>query len=333
MKLAVLGATGLVGREMLKVLEERSFPVRELLPLASSRSAGSVVSFGGREAAVAAVRESAFEGVDIALFSAGGDASRAWAPAAAARGAVVIDNSSAWRMDPGVPLVVPEVNPEDTESHSGIIANPNCATIQAVTALKPLHDAAGLESVSVVTFQSVSGTGRRGLEALSSGAAEILAGRNPEAGPCGRPVAFDTIPEIGGIGEDGTSEEEWKMIRESRKILHLPGLAVSCTAVRVPVFRGHAEAVTAVFAKDLAVDTAIRILKEAPGVTCLDGAGGRNYATCSDAAGTDSVFVGRVRRDTGKPNALSFWVVADNLRKGAALNAVQIAEILRLRRG
>ncbi|MFP4482670.1 MAG: aspartate-semialdehyde dehydrogenase [Thermovirgaceae bacterium] len=328
MKVAVLGATGLVGSEMLKVLEKRDFPAEEILPLASLRSAGRRVRFSGCEIPVRAVCDSAFDGVDIALFSAGADASRTWASVAAAKGTVVIDNSSAWRMDPKVPLVVPEVNPEDAESHHGIIANPNCATIQAVTALKPLHDAAGLEAVSVVTFQSVSGTGRRGLDALTGGTESILEGKDADAGPYPRPIAFDVLPEIGEIGPDGISGEERKMILESRKILHLPDLAVTCTAVRVPVFRGHAEAVTAAFREPLDPQTACRLLDGALGVACCDGSQKGWYVTSREAAGTDDVFVGRVRSGGGGKKELSFWVAADNLRKGAALNAVQIAEIL-----
>lgn len=328
MRVAVLGATGLVGREMIKVLEERGFPVGELLPLASSRSAGQKVPFRGRDIVVEAVDESSFHGVDCALFSAGSDTSRTWAPRAASSGAVVIDNSSAWRMAPDVPLVVPEVNPKDLDFHRGIIANPNCATIQAVVALKPLHDAAGLESMSVVTFQSVSGTGRRGIEALSEGSKAVLKGEKPEAGPYTRPIAFDVLPEIGSIDKEGVSEEERKMINESRKIFHLPDLAVSCTTVRVPVFRGHAESIVAAFGKDVSPESARHVLREAPGVRCVDECLDGNYATCREAAGRDHVFVGRIRRDTGREKALSMWVVADNLRKGAALNAVQIAETL-----
>jgi len=328
MKVAVLGATGLVGSEMLKVLEERAFPAGEILPLASPRSAGRRMRFSGLELSVQAVCEKSFDGVDIALFSAGAETSRIWAPVAAAAGAVVIDNSSAWRMDPGVPLVVPEVNPEDARWHSGIIANPNCATIQAVTALKPLHDAAGLEALRVVTFQSVSGTGKKGLDALTEGAEAVLQGRVPGAGPYPRPIAFDVLPEIGDIGPDGISGEERKMILESRKILHLPELVVNCTAVRVPVFRGHAEAVTAVFRESLDPSEACRLLGNAPGVSCCDEFEHKGYVTCREAAGTDNVYVGRVRSEGGNPKELSFWVVADNLRKGAALNAVQIAEIL-----
>jgi aspartate-semialdehyde dehydrogenase len=313
---------------MLKVLGERDFPADEMVPLASPRSSGKVVRFSGREVPVQAVCEDAFEGVDIALFSAGADASRKWAPVAASRGAVVIDNSSARRLDPKVPLVVPEVNPDDAKRNEGIIANPNCATIQAVTALKPLHDAVVLESVSVVTFQSVSGTGGKGLEALTEGAEAVLQGKIPGAGPYPRPIAFDVLPEIGEIGPDGISGEERKMILESRKILHLPELVVNCTAVRVPVFRGHAEAVTAVFREPLEPFEACRLLEDAPGVTCCHDPEHKGYATCREAAGTDDVYVGRVRREGDKLKELSFWVVADNLRKGAALNAVQIAEIL-----
>lgn len=332
MKIAVLGATGLVGREMLLTLEKRKFPVRELIPLASSRSAGQKISFDGGDVEVREVAAELFEGVDIALFSAGGDASRRWAPDAAKRGAVVIDNSSAWRMDPEVPLVVPEVNPEAVKMHAGIIANPNCATIQAVMVLKPLHDAAGLREFSAVTFQSVSGTGREALEELSKNSMTVLAGGagSPHVYP--HDIAFNVIPHIGSFDEDGVSEEEWKMVRESRKILGLPDLKVRCTATRVPVFRGHSEAVCAGFERTVTPEQARTILEAAPGVTVMDDPGKNIYPLAVDAKGRDDVFVGRIRRDGADARGLMFWVVSDNLRKGAALNAVQIAELLQARK-
>lgn len=328
MRVAVLGATGLVGREMLSVLEQRDFPVTELVPLASARSAGSSLRFKGREWTVQEVAESSFEGVQIALFSAGGEASRRWAPCAASKGAVVIDNSSAWRMDPGVPLVIPEVNAGDLSTHGGIIANPNCATIQALVALFPLHREATLENFSAVTFQAVSGTGIAALDELRGGTAAMLAGEifTPRVYP--HPIPFNAIPQIGSFDEEGISQEEWKMVKESRKILHLPSLPVSCTTVRVPVFRGHSEALTAVFQRPITPERARQVLREAPGVCVKDDPGSATYPLALDAAGTDPVYVGRVRRDTGSPRGLSLWVVADNLRKGAALNAVQIAEVL-----
>lgn len=328
MKVAVLGATGLVGGEMLGVLEKRDFPVTELVPLASEKSAGRKILFKGREWEVQAVSESAFDGVRVALFSAGSETSRRWAPVAASRGAVVIDNSSAWRMEPDVPLVVPEINAADIPGHRGIIANPNCATIQALVALYPLHREASLESFSAVTFQSVSGTGSAALEELRAGASASLSGVSFEPSVYPRPIAFNAIPQIGTFDEEGISEEEWKMVNESRKILHLPGLSVSCTTVRVPVFRGHSEAIVATFREPLSPDRARQVLSKAPGVLVEDDPGKGIYPTALDAAETDAVHVGRVRRDTGRPGALAFWVVADNLRKGAALNAVQIAESL-----
>ena len=328
-KVAVLGATGLVGREILSVLEQRDFPVSELVLLASERSAGKTIGFRGVPHTVRAVAEDSFSGVDIALFSAGGSTSRRWAPVAAASGAVVVDNSSAWRMDPAVPLVVPEVNPDDVWQHKGIIANPNCSTIQMVVALYPLHLKAGLKYISVSTYQSVSGTGVEALSSLQSGSREILDGKNPS--PClvySHPIAFDLLPHIGAFDMDGISEEEWKMVREPQKIMHLPDLRVSCTTVRVPVFRGHGEVVVAQFEKPLASDDARKILKNTPGVTVQDDLANAIYPRPRYSEGKDAVYVGRIRKDTGLEDALSMWIVSDNLRKGAALNAVQIAELL-----
>lgn len=333
MKVAVLGATGLVGREMLSVLEQRDFPVTELVPLASARSAGLTLRFKGREWTVREVSESSFDGVQLALFSAGGETSRKWAPCAAGKGTIVIDNSSAWRLDPCVPLVIPEVNAEDLSMHTGIIANPNCATIQALVALYPLHREAGLESFGAVTFQAVSGTGIAALAELRDGASAILSGESftPRVYP--HPIAFNAIPQIGSFDDEGISQEEWKMVNESRKILHLPNLSVSCTTVRVPVFRGHSEALTAVFHKPITAERARQVLREAPGVCVKDDPGSATYPLALEVAGTDPVYVGRLRRDTGSSRGLSLWVVADNLRKGAALNAVQIAETLLSEKG
>ena len=328
MKVAVLGATGLVGRQMLAVLERTGFPVDELVPLASPRSAGTTLPFRGREIPVREVGEASFEGVQVALFSAGSGPSRRWAPVAARAGAVVIDNSSAWRMDPQVPLVVPEVNGEDARSHGGIIANPNCATIQALVALAPLHREAGLEYFSAATYQSVSGTGSAAVEELREGARQVLEGRDPEPSVYPHPIAFNLLPHIGAFDDQGVSEEEWKMVRESRKILHLPELAVSSTTVRVPVFRGHGEALVARFREDLSPERAREILSCSPGVVLADDPARGVYPLPREAEGTDPVYVGRIRRDTGIPRALALWVVADNLLKGAALNAVQIARIL-----
>ena len=325
---AVLGATGLVGREMLKTLEQRNFPVSKLTLLASPRSAGQKMIFKGEEYTVRAVDENSFDGVDIALFSAGGSTSKRWAKIAAKSGAVVIDNSSAWRMDEDVPLVVPEINPQDALQHKGIIANPNCSTIQAVVALYPLHKEAGLEYINISTYQSVAGTGIKALEALSEEAKAVIEGREPEnSGVYPHRIAFDLLPHIGAFDEGGVSEEEWKMVNESRKIMHLPDLRVSGITVRVPVFRCHGESVTAQFKKELKPERAREILRAAPGVTVQDDPQKNLYPLPIECAGEDAVYVGRIRKDTGLDNALAMWVVSDNLRKGAALNAVQIAEL------
>ncbi|MFA0888631.1 MAG: aspartate-semialdehyde dehydrogenase [Synergistales bacterium] len=328
MKVAVLGATGLVGREMLSVLEQRNFPVEELIPLASAKSAGKKLLFKGRECTVREVEKTAFDGVDLALFSAGSAASENWAPVAAEKGTIVVDNSSAWRMAQDVPLIVPEVNGHELSKQKGIIANPNCATIQALVALFPLHREAELESFNAVTFQSVSGTGIRALEELREGALALLSGGSFEPKVYPRPIAFNAIPQIGSFDSEGISQEEWKMVNESRKILGLPDLSVSCTTVRVPVFRGHSEAITAVFRTSLSPERAREILRNAPGVNLVDDAVSGRFPTALEAAGSDAVHVGRIRRDTGSSRGLALWVVADNLRKGAALNAVQIAEAL-----
>ena len=329
-KVAVLGATGLVGREMLKTLEQRNFPVSELLPLASPRTAGTKVTFRGEEIEVKAVAEDSFEGMDIALFSAGGGTSKKWAPIAAASGAVVIDNSSAWRMDPEVPLVVPEINPQDVKNlKKNIIANPNCSTIQAVVALWPLHKEAGLVYVNIRTYQSVAGTGKKALDSLTSGAKSVLGGTEFEDdGVYPHRIAFNLLPHIGAFDDDGISEEEWKMVNESRKIMHLPELRVSGITVRVPVYRCHGESVTAQFKKELTPQRAREVLAKAEGVIVRDDPKNAVYPMPIEGAGQDAVYVGRIRRDTGLDNALAMWVVSDNLRKGAALNAVQIAEIL-----
>lgn len=327
-RVAVLGATGLVGREMLLTLEQRGFPVAELIPLASARSAGKTIRFRGQDIKVREVGEASFSGVDIALFSAGGGASRRWAPIAAKSGAVVIDNSSAWRMDAEVPLVVPEINPGDALNNKGIIANPNCSTIQAVVVLYPLHKAAGLEYINISTYQSVAGTGIAAIDELSGGAGDVLAGREPKHEVYPHVIAFNLLPHIGAFDDGGISEEEWKMVNESRKIMHLPELRVSGITVRVPVFRGHGESITAQFKKEISPQQARKILRNAPGVTVEDDPKNAAYPMPVNTAGQDNVHVGRIRKDTGLDRALAMWVVGDNLRKGAALNAVQIAELL-----
>jgi aspartate-semialdehyde dehydrogenase len=314
---------------MLKVMEQRNFPVDELVLLASERSAGKTLEFDGKPHTVRAVSDELFNGVEVALFSAGASASRRWAPVAAAAGATVIDNSSAWRMDPGTPLVVPEINPGDIKLRKGIIANPNCSTIQAMLALYPLHLEFGLSYVAFSTYQSVSGTGREALLALESGSRAILEGRTPLPQIVyPHPIAFDLLPHIGAFDSDGMTEEEWKMVRESRKIMHIPDLKVSCTTVRVPVFRGHGESIIARFDKPVTPGRAREILSKAQGVVLQDDPANSVYPRPRYCEGKDPVFVGRIRKDTGLENALAMWVVSDNLRKGAALNAVQIAEML-----
>ncbi len=329
-RVAVLGATGLVGREMLLTLAQRNFPVSELVPLASERSEGRKLTFRGEELTVHAVNEDSFKGVDIALFSAGGKTSKRWAPVAAASGAVVVDNSSAWRMDTDVPLIVPEINPGDVElaNRKSIIANPNCSTIQAVVALYPLHKAAGLKYINISTYQSVAGTGKAAIESLRDGAKAALAGKSYDEKVYPHGIAFNLLPHIGPFDDEGISEEEWKMVNESRKIMHLPELRVSGITVRVPIFRCHGESVTAQFARPITPCEAREILSKAPGVVVRDDPKAAEYPLPADVAGTDCVCVGRIRRDTGLDNALAMWVVGDNLRKGAALNAVQVAELL-----
>jgi aspartate-semialdehyde dehydrogenase len=330
-KVAILGATGAVGGVMIRVLEERGFPVRDLVLLSTQRSAGRRLAFRGAEFEVREVDGPSFADVDFALFSAGTEASRQWAPVARRAGAVVIDNSQAFRYDDDVPLVVPEVNAHALQGHSGLIANPNCSTIQLVVVLAPLHRAAGLERVLVSTYQSVSGTG---LDALAELDAQVDADRGGDAAGAREhhvyphPIAFNLIPHIDEFGDNGYCREEMKVVWETRKILGLPGLRVAATAVRVPVRVAHSEAVTAEFARALAPEEARAVLAAAPGVAVLDEPSRALYPTPLAAAGRDESFVGRIRRDLSSDRGLCFFVVSDNLRKGAALNAVQIAEAL-----
>jgi aspartate-semialdehyde dehydrogenase len=330
---AVVGATGLVGQTMTRLLLERQLPVGELRPLAS-RADGRRVDFGGREVPVQEARPEAFEGVDIALFSAGGDVSRDLAPRAVERGALVIDNSSQWRMDPAVPLVVTEVNGDDAAGHEGIIANPNCSTMQLVPVLMALRDSVGLERVIVDTYQSVSGTGAEAVAELEGQIRAHAQGEAPQARVYPHPIAFNALPEIDVFREDGYSKEEWKVIVESRKILHLPELRVSCTAVRVPVFFAHSEAVHVETTRPVTPAEARALFAAVPGVVVEDDPTSHRYPLATEAAGRDEVFVGRVRQDPSLPDnrGLAFWIVSDNLRKGAATNAVQIAELV-ARRG
>ncbi len=325
---AVVGATGAVGNEMITVLEERNFPVGELRLFASGRSEGSTLNFHGRPVKVEVLTESVFEGIDIALFSAGGDRSREFAPAAARAGCVVVDNSSAWRMDPGVPLVVPEVNPDDVERHKGIIANPNCSTIQMVVVLKPIHDAARIRRVVVTTFQSVSGTGKKAMDELLQQTSDVL--NFKEVKPVVYPyqIAFNCLPHIDRFMDDGYTKEEIKMVNETKKILGDDSVKVSATTVRVPVFRGHSESLNIETEKKLSANEARAVLSVAPGVIVYDAPGKNIYPVPVDVANRDEVYVGRIREDDTIENGLNMWIAADNLRKGAALNAVQIAEEL-----
>ena len=327
---AVVGATGNVGREMLTTLAERNFPVDDVIALASSASVGREVSFGEDDILkVEALDTFNFRGVDIVLSSPGSKAAAAFAPRAAKAGAIVIDNSSYFRMEPDVPLVVPEVNPQAIAQYQkrGIIANPNCSTIQMVVALKPLHDIARIKRVVVSTYQSVSGAGRAAMDELFSQTRAVYVNDPIKPEQLTKQIAFNVIPHIDVFMEDGDTKEEWKMAVETRKILD-PDIAVTATCVRVPVFIGHAEAVNVEFARPIAEDEAREALQNAPGIIVLDHRADEGYVTPAEAAGEDAVYVSRIRRDPTVPNGLNLWVVSDNLRKGAALNAIQIAEIL-----
>ena len=325
-RVAIVGATGLVGQEFIRVLEQRDFPMTSIELLASDRSAGKRLLVDNREIEVKETTSESFEGIDIALFSAGAEISRYFSPVAAKSGAVVIDNSSAFRMVPTVPLVVPEVNPEDIKWHNGIIANPNCSTIQMVVALYPLHRVNPIKRVIVDTYQAVSGTGSAAVDELTKQAKQVLDGQNTIPHVYPHQIAFNVLPEIDVFLDNGYTREEWKLVEETRKIMHADDIAISATCVRVPVFTGHSEAVHVEFSQPIFPDEAERILAQAPGVKILDDPAISLYPQAWSAVGTNEVFVGRIRRDASHPNGLTMWVVADNLRKGAALNAVQIAE-------
>ena len=324
---AVLGATGLVGQTMIAVLEERNFPVRTLIPLAAT-SGGRTVRFRGADIAVQQVQPDSFTGVDIALFSAGGAASMMYAPEAAARGCVVVDNSSAWRMDPSVPLVVSQVNPGALAAHNGIVANPNCSTMQLAPLLKALSDAAGLERVVVATYQAVSGAGAKAVADLVQQRASVVSGGTPASTIYPHAVVSSPIPAIDVFLPDGSTKEETKVVNESRKILDLPNLRISATAVRVPVERSHSEAVHVELSRALSPDQARAAFAAMQGVTVVDDPASHSYPLAADAAGSDEIYVGRVRTDASVEHGLAFWVVSDNVRKGAATNAVEIAELL-----
>ncbi len=325
-RVAVVGATGMVGRKFLQVLEERKLPVSEYFLFASARSAGKQLPFMGKTYTVRELTDDAFQdlGIDIALFSAGGETSRHFAPIVAASGAVVIDNSSCWRMDPDVPLVVPEVNPDAIPGykHKGIIANPNCSTIQAMVVLKPLADAYGLKRVVYSTYQAVSGAGQKGYMDLVNG----LKGEAPQKFP--HPIAGNCLPHIDVFLDTGYTKEEQKMIDETRKILSLPELRVTATTVRVPVYHGHSESINVEFARPFELDELRAVLEKAPGLIVRDDPKHNVYPMAIEAADTDPVYVGRIRRDFSVDSGVNLWCVADNIRKGAATNAVQIAEEL-----
>ncbi len=326
---AVVGATGLVGRTMIQMLAERDFPVGELRPLAS-RSDGRTIDFGGRTWPVEATTPDAFEGVDIAIFSAGGGTSRVFAPEAAKRGAVVVDNSSQWRMESGVPLVVAGVNDEDAAGHEGIIANPNCSTMQLMPLFKALRDSAGMERVIVDTYQAVSGSGNKAVVELEEQVRAHIAGEELQASVYPHQIAFNVLPHIDVFRDDGYTKEEWKVTVETRKILHLPDLPVSCTAVRVPVITAHSEAVHVELTGSMTPAEARELFAAVPGVIVRDDPANDVYPLATEGAGRDEVYVGRIRSDMSLPEGkgLVFWVVSDNLRKGAATNAVEIAELV-----
>jgi aspartate-semialdehyde dehydrogenase len=324
---AIVGATGLVGQEFIRILLQRRFPMASLRLMASDRSAGKTLPAGNHEIEVEETTPGSFEGVDIALFSAGAEQSRHFSPIAARAGTVVIDNSSAWRMEKTVPLVVPEVNPDDIQWHQGIIANPNCSTIQMVVALYPLHKVNPIKRIIADTYQSVSGVGGiAAVEELKTQAKQVLEGEETAPHVFPHQIAFNVLPEIDVFMDNGYSKEEWKMLEETRKIMHAGEIRVSATCVRVPVLVGHGVAVHAEFTHPMPVDEAQEILSRAPGIKILDDTSISLYPQPWTAAGTDEVFVGRIRKDASHENGLAMWICADNLRKGAALNAIQIAE-------
>lgn len=327
---AVVGATGAVGAAMLKVLAERNFPIAELRLLASERSAGSLLDFKGQKVPVQLLNENSFDHIDIALFSAGGSVSQKYGPIAAHAGAIVIDNTSAFRMDPDVPLVVPEVNASEINQYQqkGIIANPNCSTIQMLVALKPLHDAAKIKRIVVSTYQATSGAGKRAMEELRQQSEDLLYGREIKIEKFPHQIAFNCLPHIDVFLDNGYTKEEMKMVNETKKIFGDENIQVSATCVRVPVMSGHSESVNVEFAHPLSVREAKKLLEAAPGIALVDDVKNNLYPLAVDCVDKDDVFVGRVREDISQANSLNLWVVSDNIRKGAATNAVQIAEYL-----
>ncbi len=327
-RVAIVGATGLVGETFINLLEERGFPLSSLTLMASARSAGKRITVMGDELEVIEATPDSFEGIDIALFSAGGGTSKQLAPEAARRGAVVVDNSSAWRMEADVPLVVPEVNPDDALNHHGIIANPNCSTIQMVVALWPLHRENPIRRIIVDTYQSASGAGRLALDEMLEQTQGVLNGDSPQPSAFPHRIAFNAIPQIDVFDDEDYTKEEIKMVRETQKIMHAPDIAISATCVRIPAAFAHSEAVHVEFTEPISPADARDILAQAPGIVVNDEPANRDYPMAIDAQGRDEVFVGRIRRDTALDNGLSMWVVADNIRKGAATNTIQIAELI-----
>ncbi len=326
---AVVGASGVIGETMISILEERKFPVRNLYPLGSERSAGTKIDFNGDEVAIGLLSEFDFSKVQFGLFSAGAGISDQFAPLASQSGCTVIDNTSRFRNDPEIPLVVPEVNPDALEGHNGLIANPNCSTIQMVVALKPIYDEVGIERINVATYQSVSGAGRGAIEELASQTAALLNGREPVIDQIPTRIAFNAIPHIDVFLENGYTKEEMKMVWETRKILGDETIRINPTTVRIPVFFGHSEAVHIETRRKITADDARGLLSNAPGITVIDDPARLHYPTAAvDAANLDDVFVGRIREDISHERGLNLWVVSDNVRKGGALNSVQIAECL-----
>ncbi|MCM3128770.1 MULTISPECIES: aspartate-semialdehyde dehydrogenase [unclassified Paenibacillus] len=332
---AVVGATGAVGEQIIGLLEKRDFPINKLKLLSSKRSAGSTINFRGQDITVEEATPESFEGIEIALFSAGGDVSKELAPHAVRHGAVCIDNTNAFRMDENTPLVVPEVNKEKISEHNGIIANPNCSTIQMVAALKPLYDRYGISKIIVSTYQAVSGAGSRAIDEMLRQSKAVLSGDevNPDILPVGslpvkHQIAFNAIPQIDKFQDNGYTLEEMKMVRETKKIMSDDALGVTATCVRIPVIYGHSESVYVELKENYDLEEVKALLAEAPGVTLVDDPANQQYPLATDAAGKPDVFVGRLRRDLGNENGLNMWIVSDNLQKGAAWNAVQIAEII-----
>ena len=325
---AILGATGAVGQEMMKILEERNFPVGKLIPLASARSAGKTLKFKGQEVTILEARDEAFEGVDIVLGAAENDIAKRFAPAIVKAGAVFVDNSSAFRLNPDVPLIVPEVNAEDAKNHKGIISNPNCSTIITVTAVNALNKLSPIQAMTASTYQAVSGAGAGGPIELMNEVEALSKGETYEPKVFSHQIAYNLIPQIGGEQCDGYTSEEMKLQNEGRKIMHLPELKVSCTCVRVPVVRSHSISASIKFAAPVTVEQVREVLATAPGVKLVDDLGSKQYPMPLETSGQDIVYVGRIRKDLTNPNGIQLWCCGDQVRKGAATNAIQIAELL-----